>query len=246
MPNKPSLGSATSRKIKVSQIDRRLAELRLAYPAAATYVMQNLVDSHDTDRIASQMHNPDRAYDQQNRIQDNGPNYDNSKPTPADYARFRLVALLQMTYVGAPMIWYGDRSRHVGCRRSDLPQADALGRLEVRKAAKPRHVQDELAAYRAMIALRNSLPALRSGTFRTLLTDDGHDVWAFERVLGKEHVLVALNASDAPQEVRIPLAPNAPKSWRVVYGGSGEKAAAAGAISISVPAVGGVALQANE
>ena len=47
-------------KITASECDRRLAELRIAYPAAATYVMQNLMDSHDTDRLVSMIANPDR------------------------------------------------------------------------------------------------------------------------------------------------------------------------------------------
>lgn len=233
------------RKIKVSQIDRRLAELRLAYPAAATYVMQNLVDSHDTDRLVSQMRNPDRAYDQQNRVQDNGPNYDNSKPTPAEYARARLVALLQMTYVGAPMIWYGDEAGMWGaddptCRkpmlwedlRFDKPQENAV-------------MSAHTAFYREVIALRNAHVALRDGTFRTLLADDSHDVWAFERSSAAERVIVVLNASDTAQRAKVPLAPGAPGAWRIVFGGTGERAAEAGFILVEVPPVGGVVMVAK-
>ena len=51
--------------------------------------------------------NPDRGYNQKNREQEGDP-YDATKPGPAEYARQRLLALLQMTYVGAPMIYYGD------------------------------------------------------------------------------------------------------------------------------------------
>ncbi|MEO0651978.1 MAG: alpha-amylase family glycosyl hydrolase, partial [Planctomycetota bacterium] len=55
------------RKIGPAELDRRLAELRLAYPSESTYVLQNLVDSHDTDRLVSMLANPDREYDAMNR-----------------------------------------------------------------------------------------------------------------------------------------------------------------------------------
>ncbi len=104
-------------KIAPSELDRRLAELRLAYPAEATYCLMNLLDSHDTDRIASMLANPDREYDRGNREQD-GAAYDAGKPAAEVYRQVRLLALLQMTYVGAPMIYYGDE---VGMWGSDDP-----------------------------------------------------------------------------------------------------------------------------
>ena len=55
------------RKISVTELDRRLAELRLAYPAEVSFALMNLVDSHDTDRIASMLLNPDRPFDAGNR-----------------------------------------------------------------------------------------------------------------------------------------------------------------------------------
>ncbi|MFM8558717.1 MAG: hypothetical protein ACKOC6_03785 [bacterium] len=66
-------------KIPASELDRRLAELRVAYPAECSYAMMNLLDSHDTDRVASMALNPDRPYNQQNREQEQAP-YDARKP----------------------------------------------------------------------------------------------------------------------------------------------------------------------
>lgn len=231
-------------KIKPGEADRRLAELRIAYPAAATYVMQNLIDSHDTDRLASMALNPDRAYDQQNRPQDNGPNYNNAKPGPAEFARARLVALLQMTYVGAPMIYYGDEAGLWGaddptCRKpmlwEDLQPYDHPEQNFVMK--------DQLALYQAAIALRNAHPALRSGYFHTLLTDDAKDVWAFERGDANERLIVVLNASDAACEIALP-APDGAARWKYIFGGGGEAAAEGGKLKLSIPAVGGVVLEA--
>jgi glycosidase len=192
-----------TKKITASEFERRLAELRLAYPSECTYAMMNLLDSHDTDRVASMARNPDRTYNHLNREQEGNP-YDAGKPRPEDHARQRLLALLQATYVGAPMVYYGDEvgmwgSNDPNNRRpmlwDDLPPAE-----------DPNAVPDASMHewYRRILALRNAQPALRRGDFRTVHLDDGRDVWAFERMLGSERVLVALNASMQDAEVELP------------------------------------------
>ncbi len=247
------------RKITASEADGRLAELRLAYPAAATYACQTLVSSHDTDRLASMALNPDREYDRQNRVQDNNPDYNNGRPTPAAYARARLVALLQMTYVGSPMVYYGDE---VGMWGADDPtNRKPMLWKDLEPYEKPEEncvLDEQLAFYKQVIALRNEHRALRDGSFQTLLTDDAADVWAFVRTNGGEHVLVVLNASDAPRSVQVPLAGGLPATWQVIFnsggaGGRGPADAEDTGISLvcshdklgmMVPAVGGVVLSA--
>src|SRR5262245_56833924 len=140
--------------------------------------MMNLVDSHDTDRLVSMALNPDRGYDKDNRGQDDSPDYNNAKPLPEHYARARLVALLQMTYVGAPMIYSGDE---VGMWGADDPSCRKPMLWEdLQPYDKPEQnfvMKDHLAFYREVIALRNAHPALRTGYFHTLLADDAKDVW---------------------------------------------------------------------
>ncbi len=233
------------RKPKISEVDRKLRELRLAYPEPATYVMQNLVDSHDTDRIASMLLNPDRDYDRMNRVQDDNPNYDNAKPGPEVYQRQRLVALTQMTYVGAPMIYYGDE---VGMWGADDPTCRKPMLWEdLQPYAKPEEnfvMHDMLAHYRKVIALRNAHPALRSGGFATLATDDEKDVWAFLRANESEALIVALNASEREAEIKLTLPAGMPTSWAGVYGLSSNVEVTGGAISIKVPKIDGVVLRA--
>jgi glycosidase len=236
-----------NRKLKVSpsEIDQRLRELRLAYPLEATLVLQNVLDSHDTDRLASMAHNPDRQYDSANRPQDNGPDYDNSKPTPAEYARVRLAALLQMTYVGAPMIYYGDE---VGMWGADDPTCRKPMLWEdLQPYEKPDEnfvMQDQLAFYRQIIGLRNAHPALRTGSFHTLLTDDRADVWAFLRRDHDEQLVIVLNASDQDRRVTVPLPLRAPNKWTGLLNAEGVFDAADHKLGLRVPAVGGLVLHA--
>ncbi|RMF79393.1 MAG: hypothetical protein D6744_09180, partial [Planctomycetota bacterium] len=168
------------RKLKISaaEIDHRLAEQRLAYPAAAVYVLQNLIDSHDTDRAVSMCANPDREYDKGNRVQDDAPNYDNDKPGPECYARARLVALLQATYVGAPMIYYGDEAGMWGADDPTNRKPMLWKDLEPYENPQDNHVMDDhLAWYQAVFNLRAEHVALRRGAFETLLADKDNDVW---------------------------------------------------------------------
>ncbi|MBK8915824.1 MAG: alpha amylase N-terminal ig-like domain-containing protein [Phycisphaerales bacterium] len=245
------------RKITASELDRRLRELRLAYPWAATLVMQNLVGSHDTDRVASMALNPDRLYDQENRIQDNGPNYSNAKPDAVCYQRVRLLLLLQMTYVGAPMIWYGDE---VGMWGADDPTCrKPMLWKDLEPYANPHEnfvMEDHRAFYQRAIALRNAHGALRRGAIRTLLTDDFADVWAFVRSDDAEHVLVALNGSVNPRAARIPVGEGLPGRWRVVFStptstadaaqhaeGADVSADAGGVVTLEIPPYSGVVLR---
>ena len=230
------------RKITASELDRRLAELRRAYPSEATYVMQNLVDSHDTDRLVSKLRNPDREYDRGNREQDEGANYDASKPGPEEYRKARLIALAQMTYVGAPMIYYGDEAGMWGSDDPTNRKPMLWPDLEpYEKPEENRFMQEQFDHYRRAIALRNAHPALRTGSFETVLYDDAQDTWVFLRETPGERVLVALNASG--REARIDLTPandgRLGGRWRSVWGSEGAAVGDAEFPRISVPAVGG-------
>ena len=220
-------------KIAASALDAALAQLRLAYPAECTYSMMNLLDSHDTDRVASMAKNPDRTYNQKNREQEGDP-YDATKPGPADYARQRLLALLQMTYVGAPMVYNGDEVGMWGSNdpnnRKPMLWEDLMPYQDAQEAPD----MEMFAHYRAVIALRHAHPALRTGSFRTLLVDDAQDVWSFVRAGGGEEVLVALNASDRPATVDLSAAGD---GWQDAYGTAGF--ADDGVRKATVPAVGG-------
>ena len=235
-------------KISASVLDRRLADLRLAYPLPATLVMQNLMDSHDTDRLVSMVLNPDRVYDDGNRIQDNGPSYNNAKPSPADYQRARLIALIQMTYIGAPLVYYGDEAGMWGADDPTCRKPMLWKDLEPYEKPEQNFVMDQhLAFYRQAIALRNAHPALRTGTFETLLADDEADVWAFLRTNADEQLMAVFNPSTEPRAVKIPLPEHAARKWSIVFGDSPTAPKfddGASALSVSVAPVSGLVLHA--
>jgi glycosidase len=105
-------------------------------------------------------------------------------------------------------------------------------------------LDEQLTFYKQAIALRNAHPALRTGDFQTLLTDDEQDVWVFHRFDDQEDLIVALNASEDAATVEVPLADDAPTSWQGVFGTSDAKRARDGRLTLEVPALGGVVVHA--
>ncbi len=207
--------------LEAPEFVRLLDERRNRYPVAVQYAMQNLIDSHDTDRLASMIVNRNPAdvhreqfgYDRDVSPRHN-PDYDVQAPDATDRAIQRLVALFQMTYVGAPMIYYGTEAGMWGADDPDdrkpmvWPEltyadeaSDPLGRP--RRPNPVRFDSTLFRFYRQAIALRKQSAALRRGTFEVLMADGG--LFVFRRALAGEQVLVALNREENAREVALSL-----------------------------------------
>lgn len=192
-------------KTKPSQFDQELARLRIRYPRAINYVLQNLYESHDTDRAVSRLMNPDLPYDGGNRIQDSGPDYKDTRPDETAYRRLRLMTLFQATYVGAPMIWYGTE---VGMFGADDPRCRMpMWWDDMAPYDSPDYVIDtKLREYfRDVFQLRAKHDVLRTGDYLTVVSDDDKDVFGFLRYEpdSKYAYLVVMNNSDVVRTVYI-------------------------------------------
>jgi glycosidase len=188
------------RKISASEFDGQLKHLLASYPMQVNYVMQNLYDSHDTDRLASMIANPDRNYNQGDHPQ-NGDPYDGSKPGPSAYQIQKLMATFQMTFPGAPMIWYGDEAGMFGASDPTDRKPMLWRDLEPYDNPQDAVMQDVFDHYRRVIAIRNTYPALRTGQFHTWVTDDPNDLYGFTRTRGDDLVAVIVNNRDRDQSV---------------------------------------------
>ena len=229
------------------------------------YALQNLMDSHDTDRLASMIVNAGRRpYSQPDRFDYDinvSPryvkDYDVRKPTERERRVQRLVALLQMTYVGPPMIYYGTEAGMWGaddpCDRMpmvwpemkfDPQRADPLDRERTADAVA---FDDGLFNfYRAAIAMRREFPALRRGSIEFVTSDDPSEFLGFQRSDGEETLLVGLNRGDAPYRWQIPL--GAGETVEQVFTASGEVSRVAveqgsEQATVTVPAIDGVVLR---
>lgn len=208
-------------RISASEFDRRLRELREIYPPGVAETSMTLLGSHDTNRIASYIVNRGigryrdwSTYFSKSKTADN-PAYSPRKPAESDYALQKLLVIFQMTYPGAPMVYYGDEVGMWGgndpdCRKpmvwDDLTYAAEVYGADAKTKHAPDPVavnHDLLAHYRAMIALRHRLPALQRGAYRTLLADDPRDRFGFERSLDGERVVIAFNNAAEPATVAL-------------------------------------------
>lgn len=203
-------------RISATEFDRKLRQLRELYPPGVAEVSMNLLGSHDTNRIGSYIANRGigryrdwGTYFSKSKTAEN-PAYRPRKPAASDSALQKLLVIFQMTYVGAPMVYYGDEAGMWGgndpdCRKpmlwDDLNYADECFNADLRTRHEPDKVavnHDLLAHYKKLIALRNRHPALQHGSYRTLFADDARDLFVFERTLADERVVVIFNNSGSP------------------------------------------------
>ena len=200
--------------ITPSQFDSTLAAIRHMYPDSVDYVLQNLVDSHDTDRLESMIVNPDRAYNADASPRNN-PNYSVRKPDTAEIQRQRLIVLFQMTYVGAPMIYYGDEAGMWGAtdpdNRKPMLWPDMKYRDEKTSPIAGVTRPDDRDVfnwnlfdyYSKLVHEREADPALTLGTYKTLVADDSKKVFVFERAYGGHVAIVGFNLSGEREVVEV-------------------------------------------
>jgi glycosidase len=217
---------AKQRKISASEFVRRLDSLRREYRDDVNYVLMNLMASHDTDRLGSQIVNADAKYDKHVGVSDNK-NYDVRKPNADEIRTQKLIALFQMTYVGAPMIYYGDE---VGMWGADDPdERKPMLWADMRYANEASHPfgtrrpndknqfnNDLFQHYAQLAAIRSRSNALTLGDMQTVFTDDERDSFGFMRSAGNEKMLVLVNNSAAEQTYD--LLPVGAMKWRSVFG----------------------------
>ncbi len=200
--------------VSASIFMKRLRSIRAGLPNEAELVQQNLMDSHDTPRLASMVVNPGREFDTETKPEEG---FDVRKPTSEERRLQRLIALFQYTYVGAPMIFYGTEAGMWGADDPDdrkpmvWPEFDfepeATHPLDQERPADENAFDEGMFNwYKKLGRIRNEHLALRKGKFRELLIENDANVVVFARFLNKhEFCLVAINRSSQTQKIKISL-----------------------------------------
>ncbi len=221
----PVKGFLIDNNVAPSKFSAMIEERRSSFSKPVAYAMQNLLDSHDTDRFASMIVNGEGTrYGNPGQIDFNTNNtprssatYKLRKPDERERAIQRMIVLFQMTYAGGPMIYYGDEGGMWGAHDPDNRQpmvwADKTYDPQTLDPRGTPREPDEVAFdpalfafYKNAIALRRDHPALRRGDYQALVTDDEARTFAFSRRDAKEQFIVALNRSDTPQTINLTLA----------------------------------------
>jgi neopullulanase len=139
------------------------------YHPNVTSVMLNLLGSHDTPRYLTLARN--------------------------DLSSLRMATMFQMTYPGAPSIYYGDEigmaGGHDPANRGAFPWHDPKG-----------WNTDLLHEFQRLIALRQTRAALRRGSYQIVHAEG--DVFVHVRKLGDEVVVCGFNVGSGTQRLNLP------------------------------------------
>ncbi|MBD3178689.1 MAG: hypothetical protein GF417_03305, partial [Candidatus Latescibacteria bacterium] len=114
-----------------------------------------------------------------------------------DDDRLMLAALFQMCYIGIPQIYYGDEVGLRGGKDPDCRRPFPWGWKDNPRRSK---IHD---FYTRVISIRHDHPALRTGSFTTLLTEG--KLYAFLREQDDDRVVVVINNESGAQEIELPL-----------------------------------------
>ncbi|MBM7556049.1 alpha-glycosidase [Halanaerobacter jeridensis] len=147
------------KEIDASDFEARLTKVKTIYKKQAQLASLNLIDSHDTKRALTIAEN--------------------------NIERLKLAVAFQMSYLGAPMIFYGDE---VGIKGEDDPDCRRPMIWEQKQQN-----QDLLKWYQKLIKIRNENPALRTGKIKIIKVDPAHNIHAFLRAKDANKILVVFN-----------------------------------------------------
>lgn len=156
---------------KPSQFLGRLMTVYSSYPPQVSRNLMNLLGSHDTARFLTLCH--------------------------GDESLQRLAATVQLTWPGAPCVYYGDELGMQG-------GADPDNRRPM-DWTRANDANPMLRFYRKLIAARNASRVLQSGDPVVLSADDAADTFSYARVLGSDMAIVAVNRGEQPRRIAVPV-----------------------------------------
>ncbi len=213
-------------QITATDLDRLLADIREDYGLDVSYGLQNIMCSHDCERLASAVVNPDRWIDHGGNLQYN-PEFDVRRPNDAERQKQKVILAFQFTYLGAPYIYYGDEVGMWGADDPDCRKPMVWSEFEyetetTHPLGHPRQadrveVDGELFDYyRSLIKLRKEYPALRYGSYRTVLVDDQRNLFAFERTYSDEVIRMLFNGSQKTHSIPDSIVNMDSNEWEIL------------------------------
>ena len=169
------------RSIGTEQFAHSIDELLNRHPPSVNKAMFNLLGSHDTARFLT--------------------------VAGGHRERMKLAIFFQMTYVGAPVLYYGDEigmqgEKDPGCRGA-FPWDERAWDMDMRSWV------------RRLAKLRHATPALRSNEYESVIADDKRTgVYGYRRGSGQQSLIALVNNSEEHQRLTLSV-----PEWRDVRGG---------------------------
>ncbi len=168
---------------------RVLREVWASYPAPVCHALMNILSTHDTARILTELGGVSAEGRSTRELRDRRLSKAEKKVAKA---RLLIAAALQYTVFGIPSLFYGDEAGLQGFGDPFCRRPFPWGRED----------KEVLAYYRQLGAIRCENSAFRDGNFK-ILAARAHAL-SFSRKNAENHVIIAANRDEEPFFVRIP------------------------------------------
>lgn len=221
-------------QISATKLNGLLNGILKDYGLERTLVLQNVLDSHDMERLASAVVNPDRWMDHANNTWYNR-EFDIRKPNAFEKQIQKTIITFQFMFPGAPYIYYGDEAGMWGaddpdCRKPMIwkefkfenESAHHCDHLLDCQGSRPIDLvefdEDLFKHYQTLIRLRKQYKCLTHGDFKVHYKNDRQGVYIFERRFEQERVLAMFNGSNSDIEINEKFFPDNSQSWNSIFG----------------------------
>ncbi len=212
-------------KFTATDATNALETMREQYPKEAFDSMLNLVGSHDTQRVISALDGCRKG------VKDIAKN-----PTPEAFVKAKMIPLIQMTYPGAPCIYYGDEAGMPGADDPDNRRGMIWGKGN----------KDLVDWYAKLIGIRKNNTVLATGDIMPIALADNYkdDVLAYTRNSSKDHAVIAINRrTDKINSIALNV-PSIPDGTVLTNAldATEQYAVVKGSVTVSLPAQSGIIL----
>lgn len=159
-----------------SVIDNYLADGVRALPRPIALASYNFLTTHDESRIMKKIGN--------------------------DSMLMNAAQILQMTYIGSPSIYFGDE---IGLKGENTPGVSdkAPTSFSTFDWNRENWNYQVLNMYRTLSDLRRKYSAVRTGVYKTLLTDNKNKLFSYGRWDGDGKVIIIISQNTKPVDAKI-------------------------------------------
>ena len=191
--------------------------LRNDYNKENLYVLMNMLGSHDVERLASTIVNPDYWFDH-NANPAQRETFDVRKPNELERLKQKLMVGIQMTMPGAPLVYYGDEAGMWGgddpdCRKP-MVWSEFNYENEITHPFGKARPTDEVKFdsllfnwYKKLISIREGNSELCLGSLEFINLND-NDVLGFTRDFESNRALVLVNSANINKTISFSNASN--------------------------------------
>ncbi|MEW6193648.1 MAG: glycoside hydrolase family 13 protein [Bacteroidota bacterium] len=185
------------------------------YPKENLYVMMNLLGSHDTERLASLIVNPDGQYDHRGNVRDNK-DFDIGMPNETGRKKQKLAYGITFTFPGAPHVYNGDEAGMWGgddpdCRKPNVWPEFVYENESVhpygiaKKADEVKFDWDLYNWIKKLASIRSQNKVLAFGEIEFTIIDNGNRLLAYKRFDNENNLDIIINNNGVSKKVNTNL-----------------------------------------